>query len=270
MQRSVSGLRWLVAGIAIGVVGIGVAHAAIPDADGDITACVNRLGGVRIIDTETGQACSRFEQMLEWNQQGPAGPPGPPGPAGPPGASSASVVVASNLGTDGGWNNSASNFVESEPFGNPPGDHDVATRFQVPSSGPGFRLDQFVIAVGDASGPLDVYLVGESPCSSGVCTSADGFAPDMNNVLEVWHRSGPSGTTFESATQPTLVAGSAYWIVATIPEDATGRWRWWSGLLALDTFGKAERYDCCFDHLWVSNVGSITAGPGYQVKGTAL
>jgi hypothetical protein len=55
----------------------GVASAAVPSADGTISACVGRKGAVRIIDAEAGQACARTEQALTWNQQAPAPAPAP-------------------------------------------------------------------------------------------------------------------------------------------------------------------------------------------------
>jgi type VI secretion system secreted protein Hcp len=69
------------AGAAVGV-------AAIPSADGTITACIANLdGAVRIIDAEGGVACDvNAEKTITWNQRGPAGPEGPVGPTGPQGA----------------------------------------------------------------------------------------------------------------------------------------------------------------------------------------
>lgn len=48
-----------------------------------IHACVSKGGVVRVVDT--GNACTRGETPLSWNQTGPAGPQGPEGPAGPSG-----------------------------------------------------------------------------------------------------------------------------------------------------------------------------------------
>ncbi len=78
------------AGLAIGgVIGSGVASAAIPDTDGTIHGCVNAATGVvRVVDADkpgnlgscitTGPRLLR-ETAVDWNQAGVAGPPGPPG-----------------------------------------------------------------------------------------------------------------------------------------------------------------------------------------------
>jgi hypothetical protein len=44
----------------------GVAYAAIPSADGTITACVQQSVYVRIIDAEAGQRCLRWEKTIRW------------------------------------------------------------------------------------------------------------------------------------------------------------------------------------------------------------
>jgi hypothetical protein len=50
-----------------------VAIAAIPDSNGIIHACRDtKSGNLRVIDTDTGQACSSKEDALNWNQAGPA------------------------------------------------------------------------------------------------------------------------------------------------------------------------------------------------------
>ena len=81
---------WMVAsvvGVAVLAAAVGVARAAIPDANGVIHACYSKKGGVlRVSDSG---ACDRGRIPLSWNQagvQGPAGPAGPPGPAGPTGS----------------------------------------------------------------------------------------------------------------------------------------------------------------------------------------
>lgn len=67
----------------------GIALAAIPNGDGEITACYdNRSGILRVIDAEEGVQCRTSETALTWSQTGPQGPQGiqgPPGPPGPPG-----------------------------------------------------------------------------------------------------------------------------------------------------------------------------------------
>jgi hypothetical protein len=66
--------------LAAVVLGVGVtgALAAIPGANGVITACVNSKGALKVIDAEAGQDCGA-QQTLAWNQQGPAGPAGTSG-----------------------------------------------------------------------------------------------------------------------------------------------------------------------------------------------
>jgi len=58
-----------------------VSYAAIPDANGTISACKDSRGVLKVIDAEAGQTCNANQQLLTWNQQGPAGPQGPPGVA---------------------------------------------------------------------------------------------------------------------------------------------------------------------------------------------
>lgn len=70
------------------------AVAAIPSAEGTISACYDlKLGIVRVIDAPT-QKCTKFEKAISWNQRGPAGAPGVAGPAGADG-------VAGSAGADG-------------------------------------------------------------------------------------------------------------------------------------------------------------------------
>jgi hypothetical protein len=65
----------------------GFASAAIPDSiTGTITACFHgKSGNLRVIDLEGGEQCSRQEQQLQWDKEGPPGPVGPVGPTGPQG-----------------------------------------------------------------------------------------------------------------------------------------------------------------------------------------
>lgn len=63
----------------------GAASAAIPSADGTISACKDSKGGLKVIDVDAGQTCKDSQQVLTWNLAGPAGPAGPSGPAGPAG-----------------------------------------------------------------------------------------------------------------------------------------------------------------------------------------
>jgi hypothetical protein len=62
-------------GLVLAAAAIG--SAAIPSADGVISACKKADGSIRIIDLEAGQGCSGQQQLVEWNQQGPPGPADP-------------------------------------------------------------------------------------------------------------------------------------------------------------------------------------------------
>ncbi|MBE2317352.1 hypothetical protein DVA67_015325 [Solirubrobacter sp. CPCC 204708] len=64
--------------LALGLTGGAV--AAIPSADGAITACMTTADGrLRIVDgeQEVGRSCLPGEKPLSWNQTGPPGPAGP-------------------------------------------------------------------------------------------------------------------------------------------------------------------------------------------------
>ena len=51
-----------------------VAFGTIPDASGDIQACVtNKAGRIRLIDTDAGETCNAAETALSWNQGTPSG-----------------------------------------------------------------------------------------------------------------------------------------------------------------------------------------------------
>ena len=65
--------------------GAGLAQAAIPDTAGVFHACVNRIGGIRIIDTAVTGGCRGDEQHIVWALRGPTGPTGPAGTQGPEG-----------------------------------------------------------------------------------------------------------------------------------------------------------------------------------------
>lgn len=68
------------AGAAVGVIAT-VGLAAIPGADGTITACYKNVNGqLRVIDADTGSSCLPSETQLTWSQTGPEGPPGEPPP----------------------------------------------------------------------------------------------------------------------------------------------------------------------------------------------
>ena len=50
------------------------AYSLIPSADGTIHACYEKTTGIiRVIDTESGRSCLRWEQPLSWDQHGSSG-----------------------------------------------------------------------------------------------------------------------------------------------------------------------------------------------------
>jgi Phage Tail Collar Domain len=84
--------------LAAGAAGIG--HAAIPSADGVVSACKKSDGSIKLIDKESGQSCGASQKLVEWSRQGPPGPVGPQGPAGPSDPIAAGFV--DRFGTDTG------------------------------------------------------------------------------------------------------------------------------------------------------------------------
>jgi hypothetical protein len=107
------------------LVTVGVGYAGIPGSDGVIHGCYlpgrYSPGLLRVVDTEAGAKCSRYETSLNFNQSGPQGPKGDkgdpgvngapgvpgangingaPGLAGPPGPAGISTVTFA--GTGGG------------------------------------------------------------------------------------------------------------------------------------------------------------------------
>jgi hypothetical protein len=95
-QAARRGLSLLSAAAVLIAVGVGISQAAIPGADGTISACYKKAGGaLRVIDARAAK-CKSTEKALRWSQTGPAGaqglagptgPVGPEGPRGPAGAS---------------------------------------------------------------------------------------------------------------------------------------------------------------------------------------
>ena len=77
------------AAAAVCLIGGGVAHAAIPDANGVIHGCyVTSSGTIRIID-DAVTTCRPSETAVQWNISGPIGPQGPAGAQGPHGETGA-------------------------------------------------------------------------------------------------------------------------------------------------------------------------------------
>ncbi len=78
--------------VGIGLIGIlafsgGLVYAAIPNSTtGVINGCFEKYTGLlRVIDTQAGKTCTRWETPISWNQVGPAGEPGLQGQTGPQG-----------------------------------------------------------------------------------------------------------------------------------------------------------------------------------------
>lgn len=72
-----------------------LAVAAIPSADGVISACyANEDGSLRIVQDDS-ECDSEAEKAISWNQQGPRGAQGIPGPAGAQGAAGAAGASGS-------------------------------------------------------------------------------------------------------------------------------------------------------------------------------
>lgn len=87
-ERSIRSITTILVILVIGLLlvavvwAVRVAYAAIPDAGGVIHACYdpgNRT--LRVIDTESGEACRPQDRALSWNQTGPQGQVGPRGPS---------------------------------------------------------------------------------------------------------------------------------------------------------------------------------------------
>ena len=59
----------------------GASYAAIPAANGTISACVKQNGEIqKLMDTEAGDTCTgNNKKVVTWSQQGPAGPQGSAG-----------------------------------------------------------------------------------------------------------------------------------------------------------------------------------------------
>jgi hypothetical protein len=97
-------LAALAAAAAVGSVG----YAAIPSADGTISACRDTQGRLKVIDAEAGATCASGQQAMKWNQQGPQGPRGfmgLQGPAGPAGSQGSPGPVSVYYGYDNGGGN---------------------------------------------------------------------------------------------------------------------------------------------------------------------
>ena len=89
-----NGLKTLALVATLVIVG-GIATAAIPAADGTISACYKKTTKIlRVINAEAGQVCNADERPLTWNQAGQPGTPGTDGTNGTDGVSGYERVVA--------------------------------------------------------------------------------------------------------------------------------------------------------------------------------
>jgi hypothetical protein len=135
----------IAAGIAVLVIGAGVAYATIPDSAGVIHGCYDNKGALRVIDPSSGGACKNNETSLSWSQTGPQGPPGQDGTNGTNGTNGVS-----------GWE------MVQEDFPLPPGAGDIVGTAQqdvanCPAGkkvlGGGITTDDWVNSIVRYSGP---------------------------------------------------------------------------------------------------------------------
>jgi hypothetical protein len=77
VRRGKRALQAVALALVAGAVGATISWAAIPDANGRITACYNpkKNGALRVVDAEAGKSCKASEVEISWNQQGPPAPP---------------------------------------------------------------------------------------------------------------------------------------------------------------------------------------------------
>jgi hypothetical protein len=81
----------------------GAAYATVPDADGVIHACYDKVSGqARIFDnrTNTPKRCGAKEAEVSWNQRGVPGQKGEPGAPGAPGGLAGYEVVSAKTPLD--------------------------------------------------------------------------------------------------------------------------------------------------------------------------
>jgi hypothetical protein len=89
-------VRVLLLGGALAVLTVGAVHAAVPAADGTISACYDKQSGqVRIVDPEKNlpKGCGPKEISISWNAQGTPGQDGADGQDGQDGASGISGYI---------------------------------------------------------------------------------------------------------------------------------------------------------------------------------
>jgi hypothetical protein len=128
-----------------------IAYAAIPSGNGVISACKTKDGAIKLIDKEAGHGCPGSQQLVEWNQQGPAGPGGPQGP--PSGnAYFATLPTNTSLPED---------FGTIESLSLPAGEYVVFAVGTLDDSSPGTDSECLIgsAEAGDTEGPLDYESV---------------------------------------------------------------------------------------------------------------
>jgi hypothetical protein len=153
---------WTVISIAALTLGVGggvTAYASIPDGNGVIHGCYNKVGNLRVINTDTGQACRNAETALTWNRTGPQGPAGPSslavstvtgGPAGVDPENTNRVVVScpqGQIGIAGTWfvshNGDAVNYPQLVTQASGPAENGVSTDWAVSVLNMGSTAMQF-------------------------------------------------------------------------------------------------------------------------------
>jgi hypothetical protein len=142
----------LAVGLLVIGFGVGAGTMAIADSDSpQIVACVRRVTGeVRIVPED--RACTKIEQRVAWNQQGPPGPAGEKGDTGaqgPPGAGvGAFFVDGTNAMLDGG---SGGGWRELATLTLAPGNYMVSAQASIRNFALSSRGIQCVVAHADGS-----------------------------------------------------------------------------------------------------------------------
>ena len=141
---------WIIVSIVALTLGVGggvAAYASIPDSNGVIHGCYNKVGDLRVINTDTGRRCRNAATALTWNQTGPRGPAGPSslsvstvtgGPAGVDPGNTNRVTVScpqGQIGIAGTWfvnhNGDAVNYSQLVTQASGPAENGVPTDWAV-------------------------------------------------------------------------------------------------------------------------------------------
>ncbi len=224
--RSAAAVGGLIVGA--GVVAAATAVASVPDQHGVITGCYSKTTGrLRVIDPSAGETCTKNENQLTWNQQGPpgpagpsgapgaagaTGPSGPPGPFGPPGPTGASGPAGATgpAGAPGGPGPAGPPGPLGPPGqSGPPGSAPVLTgsvAFVDPVETDGYLgVGGQSMLSADPGGAATVLPVGGTVSS--FSAKADASTNDV--VFTVYDGSTPTGITCTIAAGSTACAGTA-------------------------------------------------------------